>query len=248
MTTTADPSQTGGFAVVVVAAGSGTRLGRGIPKALVDVSGKSILEHSLERIEASGVTAAHGTWPAGPVVVTVPPGDTELTAVATRHGALAVEGGATRAASVRHALERLRSAGCSPRGVLVHDAARCLTPAAVFHRVAAAVAAGQGAVVPVLPVVDTIRRVDEEGSSQGTVDRGLLRAVQTPQGFSWDLLLEVNDAAAGERDERITDDASLVELFSEVPVRTVPGDEAALKVTRPMDLLLAEAILATART
>ncbi|MDO5618047.1 2-C-methyl-D-erythritol 4-phosphate cytidylyltransferase [Kocuria sp.] len=244
--TTANPSSRGGFAVVVVAAGSGTRLGQGMPKALVNVGGRSILEHSLTGIAASGVTRGNHGQPA-PVVVTVPEDDTELTAVAQRHNAQVVTGGASRAASVRHALQAVEQMYAARpdalRGVLIHDAARCLTPVEVFHRVVAAVEAGHGAVVPVLPVVDTIRAVDQDGNSQGTVDRSHLRAIQTPQGFDWDLLAEVNRAAGQAHDDRITDDASLVEQFSDTPVHTVTGDEAALKITRPMDLLLAQAIL-----
>lgn len=244
--TTANPTCAAGFAVVVVAAGSGTRLGQGIPKALVQVGGSTVLGHALAGISASQVSVgADGTH--APVVVTVPHGDTELTAVARAVGAHAVEGGDSRAASVREALgllTRLRAGSAAPfRGVLVHDAARCLTPPEVFHRVVAAVADGHQAVVPVLPVVDTIRSVDAQGNSQGTVDRSHLRAIQTPQGFDWDLMVDVNSAAGLSHDDRITDDASLVEQFSQVPVHTVDGDETALKITRPMDLLLAQAIL-----
>lgn len=248
MTTTANSPRIGGFAVVVVAAGAGTRLGHGIPKALVRVGDRTVLEHSLEAIGRSGVAESDGDWPAAPIVVTVPEGDSELTTVAQRYGAQAVTGGLNRADSVRAALDWLRDQRTAPRGILVHDAARCLTPVHVFTRVVEAVVAGHGAVVPVLPVVDTIREVDEHGDSLGTVDRSHLRAVQTPQGFDWELLLAVNDAAIavhGDRfDERVTDDASLVEAYSDVAVHTVAGDDAALKITRPLDLLLAEALLA----
>ncbi|ROZ62028.1 2-C-methyl-D-erythritol 4-phosphate cytidylyltransferase [Kocuria soli] len=242
--TTANPPIPGGFAVVVVAAGSGTRLGQGIPKALVRVGDRTILEHCLTGITTSGVTADDGDWDEGPVVVTVPAGDTGLTDVARSQGAVAVTGGADRADSVRNALEHLRALGCRPRGVLVHDAARCLAPTEVFARVARALVDGQEAVIPVLPVVDTIRAVDGTGACQGVVDRSGLRAVQTPQGFDWDLLLAVNDAAADHPEVSVTDDASLVEKFSDRTVHTVAGDDAALKITRPLDLVLAEALLA----
>ena len=122
--------------------------------------------------------------------------------------------------------------------ILVHDAARALASAGLFERVAAAVRGGHGAVVPVLPVVDTIKQVDAAGAVLGTVDRSALRSVQTPQGFRRDVL-EAADAAA--LDEH-TDDAGLAEKLG-VPVTTVPGEEAALKITRPFDLALAEFLL-----
>ncbi|MFC4904883.1 MULTISPECIES: 2-C-methyl-D-erythritol 4-phosphate cytidylyltransferase [Kocuria] len=235
--TTADPpSSEGGFAVVVVAAGSGTRLGHGIPKALVPLDGRPLLEHALRGVAEAGI--------ADRVLVTVPAGDVELSALAREHGALPVTGGASRAASVRAALAVLEGSGCA--AVLVHDAARCLTPPSVFRSVARRVRSGARAVVPVLPVADTMRRVDEAGRSLGTVDRTVLRAVQTPQGFELALLRAVDRAAAeaGTDPETVTDDASLVETHAPgVAVRTVPGHEHAFKITRPLDLVLAEAVL-----
>ena len=238
----ASPSVTDGLAVIVVAAGSGTRLGYGMPKALVPVAGRAILEHALATVRR--------TLPGAAVVVTVPSGDVELTAVARAAGAAAVTGGATRAQSVAAALAAL------PAGVthvLVHDAARCLTPPAVLERVVAALHAGARAVVPVTPVTDTVRGVDTKGRSTGTVDRSGLRNVQTPQGFERALLEQVNRAAGLLPDgpqstagnpEGITDDASLVELFApEHPVEFVAGDEESFKITRPLDLVLAHAIV-----
>lgn len=225
--------------VVVVAAGSGQRLGRGIPKALAEIDGRTILEHSLEAIRASGVCGATGR-----IVVTVPRDDHRLSELARQAGAQPVVGGATRAESVRRALEVLGQ-GPEPTGVLIHDAARCLTPASAFQRVAEALDQ-HSAVIPVVPVVDTMRSVDDTGRLQGTVDRTRLRAIQTPQGFRWPLLREVSAAAlaAGLDDVSITDDASLVERFTSLAIAMVPGDEEAFKVTRPLDLLLAEAVLA----
>lgn len=123
--------------------------------------------------------------------------------------------------------------------MLVHDAARALTPPALVEAVAAAVRAGHQAVIPVLPVVDTIKEVDADGVVLGTVDRSALRAVQTPQGFRREVLAAAH-AAAG---DPLTDDAGLVEQQG-VPVFCVPGSEYALKVTRPFDLTLAEQLLA----
>jgi 2-C-methyl-D-erythritol 4-phosphate cytidylyltransferase len=100
------------------------------------------------------------------------------------------------------------------------------------------VRAGHRAVVPVLPVVDTIKRVDPQGIVTATVDRTALRAVQTPQGFRRETLAAAHAAATDEH----TDDAGLAERLG-VPVATVPGDPAAMKITQPLDLLIAELIL-----
>jgi 2-C-methyl-D-erythritol 4-phosphate cytidylyltransferase len=157
---------------------------------------------------------------------------------------LVVAGGATRSLSVREALAALPP---DIDVVLVHDAARPLAPVALVEAVEAAVRAGHPAVVPGLPVVDTVKQVaaTARGTDEvvGTVDRAALRAVQTPQGFRRDVLQDAyrDAAAAGVLDA--TDDAGLVERLG-VPVAVVPGDERAFKVTRPLDLLLADAVLA----
>jgi 2-C-methyl-D-erythritol 4-phosphate cytidylyltransferase len=220
----------GDVAVLVPAAGMGVRLGAGGPKALHALDGTPLLVHAVRRAaQAAGVAA---------IVVAAPPDD-----VATVRALLAavapvtvVPGGANRQESVRRALaaapERLPI-------VLVHDAARCLAPASLFETVADAVRAGAPAVIPVLPVVDTIKQVDVGAVVVGTVDRTVLRAVQTPQGFARDTLLA---AHANARDEH-TDDAGMVERMG-LPVLTVPGDDRALKITRPVDLVLARALLA----
>ena len=124
----------------------------------------------------------------------------------------------------------------------MHDAARPLVPVELVDAVAAAIRAGAGAVIPALPVADTVKEVDG-GLVVGTPDRSRLVAVQTPQGFARDVLEKAHAAAAG---GDATDDAGLVERLG-IPVRTVPGSEEAFKVTRPVDLLLAEAILARRR-
>lgn len=172
-----------------------------------------------------------------------------------------VVGGVDRTASVLCALGALHGAG-DPNGVhtgdersgtrggdapagssavevvLVHDAARPLTPPALVAAVVAAVRAGHRAVVPVLPVADTIKRVDDAGRVLATVDRSALRAVQTPQGFAHDLLLDAHRAAEA-AGAVATDDAGLVEALGE-PVHTVVGDALAFKVTTPWDQRLAE--------
>ncbi len=149
-----------------------------------------------------------------------------------------VPGGAERQASVAAALAAVPA---GPTIVLVHDAARALTPPELVESVAAAVRGGRDAVIPVLPVVDTIKEVGADEVVLGTVDRSALRAVQTPQGFRR-AVLSAAHAAAG---DSLTDDAGLVEKQG-VAVSCVPGSEYALKITRPFDLALAEHLLAAA--
>lgn len=230
-------------AVIVVAAGSGTRLGYGVPKALVPLKGRSLLEHALDNIAR--------TRCAGEVIVVLPPGDTELARLCASHplAPLLVPGGSTRNDSVRAGLSKM---GPGTEKVLIHDAARCLTPPDVFDAVAAALADGAKAVIPVLPVVDTIKTVSQDPGDvhphvTGTPARESLRAVQTPQGFHAPTLIAAHAQADGwdkATAEAITDDAMLMEMLGE-RVSTVPGSPAALKITTPTDLLLAKSLLAT---
>ena len=150
--------------------------------------------------------------------------------------ALVVAGGPTRVASVGFAL-----AAAAERFavVLVHDAARPLAPVSLIDAVTAAVLTGADAVVPGLPVTDTIKRVDVNGRVLGTVERHELVAVQTPQGFRRAVLREAHARAAADA----TDDAALVEALG-YPVTTILGHADAMKITRPADFLVAAAILA----
>lgn len=224
------------LAVIVVAAGSGTRLRGGAPKAFVGLDARSILHHALR-----GVFSA----PAAQVVVVVPEGyegdaTTDALDAAGDRGELVtvVTGGATRQQSVAAGLAALWG---DVDTVLVHDAARALTPAAVFERVVAALDDGAVAVIPVLPVVDTIKRVDGAGRVVAAVDRSELAAAQTPQGFRRSVL----EAAAASADADHTDDAALVAAAGH-PVVTVEGDARAFKVTTAPDLDRARSLVAVA--
>jgi len=219
----------GDVAVLVPAAGAGLRLGPGGPKALRELAGEPLLVHAVRRLCAAASI--------GQVVVAAPADSLDavralLSAVAP---VVVVAGGASRQLSVAAALA---AADPALEIVLVHDAARALAPPALIERVAAAVRAGSPAVIPVLPVIDTIKQVDDAGRVVGTVDRAVLRTVQTPQGFRRDVLVAAHAAAVDEH----TDDAGLAEKIG-VPVHTVDGDEAAMKITRPADLRLAELFL-----
>lgn len=216
-------------ACIIVAAGAGTRLGAGAPKAFVDVAGASMLERSI-----AGVL--HATAEIG-IVVVVPAGyeraGDEIARRAGARGHRIVVGGDSRQASVAAGLAAVGDVSV----VLVHDAARCLTPADHIDRVVDAVRRGAAAVVPVLPVTDTIRQADDAVLG-GVVDRAGLRAMQTPQGFDAQTLRRAYDSAVAE----FTDDAALVQSMG-VTLIGVPGDERAFKITGPHDLSRAAALL-----
>ena len=253
----------GGVGLVVVAAGLGTRLGAGMPKALVPVGtspgARPLVSHALDRaLETSGLTA---------VVVVAPPGEgveqicaaLDLSPHASDHGlsrhgttthgrirrsagisVAVVAGGAERADSVAAGLAALPD---DVGIVLVHDAARAFTPTAVFDRVVDAVRSGHAAVIPAVPVVDTIKQVQQDVSGDvetvvSTPDRAGLRAVQTPQGF----LRETLQRAHAESRGAVTDDAGMVEALGG-RVAVVPGDHRAFKVTTARDLEVAAAMV-----
>jgi 2-C-methyl-D-erythritol 4-phosphate cytidylyltransferase len=144
-----------------------------------------------------------------------------------------VVGGAERIDSVRAGIAAAPDAAY----FLVHDAARALTPPELIARVTAELRAGRPAVVPGLPVTDTIKSVDAAGAVTGTPERAGLRAIQTPQGFAADLLR----SAYATEGIQATDDAGLVERLG-VGVHTIPGDPLAFKITTPLDLRLADAV------
>jgi 2-C-methyl-D-erythritol 4-phosphate cytidylyltransferase len=226
---TAQLNPRGDVAVLVPAAGAGVRLGPGAPKALRRLAGEPLLVHAVRRIAAA--PSVHTIVVAAPVA--------EIESVRALLAPIApvtvVAGGAERQASVAAALAAVPP---GPEIVLVHDAARALTPPTLVESVAHAVRSGARAVIPVLPVVDTMKEVGAGEVVLGTVDRSALRVVQTPQGFQRAVLTAAH-AAAG---DPLTDDAGLVEKQG-VPVVCVPGSEYALKITRPFDLALAEHLL-----
>ncbi len=208
---------------IVAAAGSGLRLGADRPKALVELAGRPLVAWAVDALRSGGVAE---------VLVAVPPEHREEFTAALP-GVRLVEGGASRTASVRAALAAV-PAGCD--AVLVHDAARPLTPPDVVRRVLDALAGGAPAVVPVLPVVDTTVAVGPDGRITGALPREAIRRVQTPQGFSRAALVAAYDRLPAHAD--LTDDAAVVHTAG-VRVATVPGDERSAKVTVPHDLVLA---------
>ena len=218
---------------IVAAAGSGLRLGADRPKALVPLGDRALVCWAVDALRAGGVSD---------VVVTVPAAEHAAFAAVLRRDVRLVAGGDTRTASVRAALEALSDpAHPTPDVVLVHDAARPLTPPDVVARVLAALDGGARAVVPVLPVVDTTVVVGDDGVITDAVARGPLRRVQTPQGFTRaDLVAAYAALDGGSVDAAtLTDDAAVVRAAG-IPVMTVEGDERAAKITIAHDLAVAE--------
>ena len=226
----------GRVAALVPAAGKGERLGPGAPKALREIAGTPMLVHAVKALADS---------PAVDLVIVAAPtvNVEEVRALLERQEFAAdvsvVAGGDSRSESVARALIALPE---DVDVVLVHDAARPLVPVEVVTNVVAAVRDGHNAVIPVLPVIDTIKSITDEGEILGTVPREQLRATQTPQGFS----REVLQRAHAEVDAPVTDDAGMVESLG-ITVHAVDGHEEAFKVTRPLDFVLAEALVARRR-
>lgn len=274
---------------IVAAAGQGHRLGAEKPKAFVELAGKTLLERTINSLQETGLVDEI-------IAVAAPDMLDDAAAVleccqsnpAAPVSSAAVGGGATaktpelrlvpgrgeRVDSVMAGLEAISVPAADLIGaraadpvVLVHDAARALTPPEMITRVIAAVREGAAGVIPVVPVVDTIKTVAESASGEPdgdhdgepggelrvgkTVNRSELRAAQTPQGFRYSALLSANETyfasvqaekEAGATSFVPTDDASLLE-WQGVPVTCVAGDERALKITTPKDLLLAQAYL-----
>ncbi len=234
--------------VVLTAAGAGSRLGGEVPKALVQVSGRTILELALERILKTEDLAG--------IVITCPAGYQDQFLTLAQLGSAGPEvrvvpGGASRQGSVLAGLKEVQRVAersledSTP--ILVHDAARCLTPTELFDKLIELVRAGNSAVIPVLPVTDTTVRVDADtGMVVEELDRASLAAVQTPQAFRWDALLEAHDTAAElakQESTAATDDATLVRRAG-YPVSTTLGSELGFKVTLPQDIEFAESLLA----
>ena len=256
----APPGSSPGEAVAVLtAAGSGSRLGAGLPKALVPVGGVSLLRRAAAGLLASGLVDH--------LVVTAPADDverfrTELdgirdgvsSPVAGRRTGIEVVAGSPRSRQASVALGLAAALAAVPQAdvVVVHDAARALTPPEVTRRVVAAVRAGHAAVVPALPVTDTVKEVETGVAGEpervvATPRRSRLRAVQTPQGFETGTLVaahRIGVERAADESLAASDDAGLVEACGGSVV-VVAGDERAVKVTTPMDLALAELLLSS---
>lgn len=238
---------------IIAGAGSGTRFGSHGPKALVQLGGEPLVIHAVRSMAHSGVVARAVVTAPAPALdefrqVLGDAGYTETGDFPVRVAA----GGPTRQASVALGLEAAAAfASEPPRHVLIHDAARALTPPRMIARVVAALEVGHKAVVPALRVVDTVKEVgpaNADGTEPitRTLERARLRAMQTPQGFEYETIVAAHRALAerGEQEASAApDDATLMEEMGHEVV-LVEGSERALKVTRPMDLRICEMLLA----
>lgn len=211
-------------AAIIAGAGLGNRLGAKLPKALIQIEGISLLERaftSLSRVVDQ-------------IVITAPDGYAAEFRKLVGDSATVITGGILRSDSVKLALNSLAP---TIEYVLVHDAARGLATTDLAERVLNELRGGEVAVIPALPVVDTIKEVDSNGFVRSTPERSALRAVQTPQGFAVSVLKRAHEAS-----EDATDDAALVEALG-VKVKTISGEARAFKVTNPEDIANAMALL-----
>ena len=218
---------------IIAAAGQGTRLGADLPKAYVELAGRTLMERSVRAMIDAGVDH---------IIVVIMPAmeETARRILADYPDVQLVHGAGERVDSVWRGIQAIPTTD-DDAVVLIHDSARALTPPDMICRVAQAVTGDVRAVIPVLPVADTIKRVADTVVVD-TPARADLRIVQTPQAFRLGTLCEANQTYFRDPSFVVTDDASLVEHLN-IPVHCVPGDLLAMKITTPIDLTLAAALL-----
>jgi 2-C-methyl-D-erythritol 4-phosphate cytidylyltransferase/2-C-methyl-D-erythritol 2,4-cyclodiphosphate synthase len=234
-------SETTELAILVVAAGRGTRAGQGLPKQYRPLAGKPLLGHTLFTL----LRAA----PEARVLAAIHPDDIQLYQQAADDlpGDLAKRllpptfGGETRQISVFRGLEAL-AREAAPQIVLIHDGARPFPSRELIGRARDA-AIAHGAAVPGLRLTDTVKQIDADGRIVATPPRDRLRAVQTPQAFQFDLILSAHRKAAAAGQEGLTDDAAIAEWAGH-PVYIFEGEQDNRKITTADDIALAEAKLA----
>ena len=207
-------------ALLIPAAGSGERFGASIPKALVQLNGRTLIEHAVLNL---GTVASQ-------IIVAAPAGYEDKFREILGDAVTVVTGGSTRTKSVKIALESIAE---DIEFILVHDAARPLASGELGRSVIEALASGEVAVIPALSVSDTIKEVDAANYVVSTPNRERLRAVQTPQGFARETLIK-----AHMQNIEATDDGALVEAMRG-KVKLIDGENRALKITNPEDLATA---------
>jgi 2-C-methyl-D-erythritol 4-phosphate cytidylyltransferase/2-C-methyl-D-erythritol 2,4-cyclodiphosphate synthase len=204
-------------AAIIAAAGMGHRLGANLPKSLVKLLDKTLVEHAVANL--SPVCQL--------IIVTAPKGyEDEYTKILGDQVSV-ITGGVLRSDSIRLAISKIPA---NYEYVLVHDAARALASTTLASSVLNQLIKGEQAVIPALDVIDTIKEVDNNGYVRNTLNRASLKAIQTPQGFSRSVLERAHQAS-----EDATDDAALVEALG-IAVKVVIGEQCALKITTPSDI------------
>lgn len=216
------------IAAIIAAAGSGERFGAPIPKALIHLGEKTLIEHAIANL-APVVKQ---------IVVTAPAEYEDQIRALVGSDITVVTGGSTRSESVRIGLDAVDT---DAKFVLVHDAARALASTALAQSVIDALNGGDVAVIPGLPEVDTVKVVDSAGYVISTPERSSLRKVQTPQGFAYPVLKAAHSVL-----QDATDDAVLVANAGH-HVRIIDGEERALKITTPTDLATAMTFIGNAQ-
>jgi 2-C-methyl-D-erythritol 4-phosphate cytidylyltransferase/2-C-methyl-D-erythritol 2,4-cyclodiphosphate synthase len=204
-------------AAIIAAAGMGHRLGANLPKSLVKLLDKTLVEHAVANL--SPVCQL--------IIVTAPKGYEAQYSQILGDQVSVITGGVLRSDSIRLAISKIPS---NYEYVLVHDAARALASTTLASSVLNQLIQGEQAVIPALDVVDTIKEVDNNGYVRNTLNRASLKAIQTPQGFSRSVLERAHLAS-----EDATDDAALVEALG-IAVKVVAGEDRALKITTPSDI------------
>ena len=207
-------------AAIIAAAGSGERFGATLPKALITLGNRTLIEHAVAALAPI----------ASEIVICAPAGYEKQIQELVGADITVVTGGTTRSDSVRAGITALTG---NNKYVLVHDAARALASTQLAGNVLAALEKGEVAVIPGLELIDTVKSVDAGGHVTSTPDRASLRRVQTPQGFDLEILKKAHSSGAN-----ATDDGALVEAIGH-KVLIINGEERALKITTPADLATA---------
>lgn len=205
------------ISAIIAAAGSGQRFGATVPKALIQLGNRTLLEHAVAAMAPI----------ADEIIVCAPVGHEDQIRTLLGDGAIVVTGGATRSQSVRAGLAAVNK---NSEFVLVHDAARPLASTDLARRIIDALTGGEVAVIPGIAQIDTVKNVDASGYVTNTPERSQLRKIQTPQGFSLEILISAHESKV-----EATDDGALIELLG-YKVKIIDGEERALKITTPADL------------
>jgi 2-C-methyl-D-erythritol 4-phosphate cytidylyltransferase len=218
---------------VIVAGGSGNRMGTAVPKQFLDLEGKPLIVHTAE--------AFLKAFPSIELIMVLPAAYQEMgKELLLKHlpenNLHLAEGGSTRFESVKQGLQKVKGASI----VFIHDAVRCLVSTSLIQRCYEQ-ASLLGTAIPAVAVKDSIRMVSTDETS--VVDRDMLRSIQTPQTFHSDIIIP---AFQQEYEPSFTDEATVVEKYGQ-KIELIEGEETNIKVTYPIDLLVAENILRSRR-